>query len=379
MSEPMIKNTDQPDPIVRATAWLCDLPVERVRTDAVQAFVKQETIFVEVETAAGVRGLGYSYTIGTGGGAVLSLLRQTLLDTMVGTDIHRVEKIWSDAFGITRATTTGPITSLALAALDTAVWDARCRTLGLPLWQLAGGFRDRVPVYDTEGGWLQLPQQELVEQALRSQEIGLPGAKIKIGKPTATEDRLRLTAVREAVGDAMDIMVDANQSLTAAEAIRRSRFLAELDIFWFEEPLPADDVTGHARLSAMTTVPIAVGESLYAPAAFREYLQRQAAGILQVDVARVGGITPWLKVAHLAETYNVKIAPHFLMEIHLPLLCAIPNGLYLEHIPQLRAITTTPIPIQNGQALASNAPGLGIEWDRDAIAALTVDGSGDLR
>lgn len=360
------------DPIARASAWLCDLPVERVRTDAVQAFVKQETIFVELETTNGVRGLGYSYTIGTGGGAVVSLLRETLLESIIGIDIHRSEKIWSDAFRITRATTTGPITSLALAALDTAVWDARCRSLGLPLWQLAGGFRDRVPVYDTEGGWLHLTPGELVEEARRSKASGLPGVKIKIGKPSATEDRLRLTSVREAVGDDFDLMVDANQSMTAAEAIRRGRFLSDLDIFWFEEPLPADDIGGHARLATMTTVPIAVGESLYAPAVFREYLQREAAGILQVDVARVGGITPWLKVAHLAEAQNVQIAPHFLMELHLPLLCAISNGLYLEHIPQLRAVTTAPIPIQNGQAVASSAAGLGIEWDRDAITAMTV-------
>lgn len=360
------------DQITRASAWLCDLPVERVRTDAVQAFVKQETIFVEVQTASGVCGLGYSYTIGTGGRAVLSLLRDTLLDTVIGVDIQRFEQIWSNAFRITRATTTGPVTSLALAALDTAVWDARCRSLGLPLWRLAGGFRDRVPVYDTEGGWLHMEPSELVEHAQRSKASGLSGVKIKVGKPSGIEDSRRLAAVRTAVGSDFDIMVDANQSLTVAEAVRRSRFLADLDIYWFEEPLPADDITGHARLATMTTVPVAVGESLYSPAGFREYLQREAAGILQVDVARVGGITPWLKVAHMAEAHNVHIAPHFLMELHLPLLCAIPNGLYLEHIPQLRAVTVAGIPIVGGQALASSTTGLGIDWDRDAIAAMTV-------
>lgn len=360
-----------PDHVVRARAWLCDLPVEQVRTDAVQAFVKQETIFVELETQSGVVGLGYAYTIGTGGGAVLDLLRQTLLDPVVGHDVHAPERIWTDAFNITRATTTGAITSLALAALDTAVWDARCRALGLGLWQLAGGFRERVPVYDTEGGWLHLSEDELVEHARQSLDDGLGGVKIKIGKPSAVADRRRLAAVRDAVGD-MDIMVDANQSFTAAEAIRRSRMLTDLDVFWFEEPLPADDIAGHARLASLTTVPIAVGESLYAPAQFREYLQRGAAGIVQVDVARVGGITPWLKVAHLAETFNVQVAPHFLMELHLPLVCAIPNGLYLERIPQLRAITTSDITIRDGHAEVPRTPGLGIDWDLEAITALTV-------
>ena len=253
--------------MVRARAWLCDLPVEQVRTDAVQSFVKQETIFVELETQSGVVGLGYAYTIGTGGGAVLDLLRKTLLETVVGQDVHGPERIWTDAFTITRATTTGAITSLALAALDTAVWDARCRALGLGLWQLAGGFRDRVPVYDTEGGWLHLTEDELVDHARQSVTDGLGGVKIKIGKPSAVDDRRRLAAVRGAVGDELDIMVDANQSFTAAEAIRRSRMLVDLDVFWFEEPLPADDIAGHARLASLTTVPIAVGESLYAAAA----------------------------------------------------------------------------------------------------------------
>lgn len=362
----------QTDTIVTARAWMSDIPVETVRTDAVQSFLKQETIFVEIETEAGVTGLGYSYTIGTGGGAVLDLLRNVLLERIIGGDIDRPEAVWFSAFNSTRATTTGPITSLALAAIDTAVWDARSKQAGVPLWKLAGGFSPSIPLYDTEGGWLHLSTEELVGHALSSQSGGLPGVKVKIGKPRAHQDFERLAAVRDAVGPGFDIMVDANQSLTAAEAIRRASMLEKLDIFWLEEPLPADDVSGHQRLAASTSIPIAVGESMYSVAQFKEYLHREAASILQVDVARVGGITPWLKVAHLAEAYNVKIAPHFLMEVHLPLVCAIPNGLYLEHIPQLRAVTNGEIRIVDGHAMASDEPGLGIPWDRDAVEDLRV-------
>ena len=165
----------------------------------------------------------------------------------------------------------------------------------------------------------------------------------------------------------MDIMVDANQSMTGPEAIRRARALEPLDIFWIEEPMPADDVSGHVRLAEATSIPVAVGESMYSVAQFREYLQRGAAGIVQVDVARIGGITPWLKVAHLAEAFNVAVCPHFLMELHVSLLAAIPNGRYVEHIPQLRAITRSEMTIANGRALAPNTPGLGIDWDMDEI------------
>lgn len=360
------------DPVVRIRAWLCALPVERLRTDALQTFVKQETVFVELETRAGVRGLGYSYTIGTGGGAVLDLLRQSLLATVVGQDVHRPEAIWYDAFHVTRATTTGAITSLALAAIDTAVWDARSRAVGVPLWRLLGGARPDVAVYDTEGGWLHVDPGELVEQALASQERGLNGVKIKVGRPRPSEDAARLAAVRDAVGAEFDLMVDANQSMTAAEAIRRAHHFADLDLFWFEEPLPADDVSGHRRLAESTAIPVAVGESLYAPMQFRAYLEQGAAGVVQADVARVGGITPWLKIAHLAEAFNVKVAPHFLMELHLPLVCAVPNGLYLEHIPQLRAVTTDHLTISGGRARPSESPGLGIAWDHEALRALTV-------
>ncbi|MBA8792996.1 L-alanine-DL-glutamate epimerase-like enolase superfamily enzyme [Friedmanniella endophytica] len=372
MNQPGPSAAPDGDPIERARAWLVDLPVERLRTDAVQQFVKQETIFVEVITRSGVQGLGYAYTIGTGGTAVLALLRDTLLEQVIGADVHRVEDVWRRCFTITRATTTGVITALALAAVDTAVWDARSRACGVPLWRLAGGAQPDIAVYDTEGGWLHLPVPELVEQALASRERGLGGVKIKIGKPKGWEDAERLRAVREAVGPDFDLMVDANQSMTAAEAIRRARLFEPLDLFWLEEPLPADDLDGHVRLAASTSIPVAVGESMYAPLQFRGYLQAGAASIVQVDVARVGGITPWLKVAHLAETFNVQVAPHFLMELHLPLVCAIPNGLYLEHIPQLRAITTEGLDVTGGRVRPSEEPGLGIAWDEEKLRALTV-------
>jgi L-alanine-DL-glutamate epimerase-like enolase superfamily enzyme len=359
--------------IVKAEAFLCDVEVETVRTDAIQSFAKQETIFVDIETEDGLAGTGYSYTIGSGGRAVLQLLKSDLLDLLIGADARQIEGIWQRLFWATHATAVGAITSLALAAVDIALWDIRCKAAGQPLWLLAGGANPTVPLYDTEGGWLQLRTEELVAGALESQARGWPGVKLKVGKPRAGEDLERLAAVREAVGPEMDIMVDANQSMTYAEAKRRARMFEEVDVFWFEEPLPAEDITGHARLAASTSVPIAVGESLYSPSHFREYLQAGGAGIIQVDAARIGGITPWLKTAHLAETFNVKVAPHFLMELHISLAAAAPNALYVEHIPQLRAITTGEIQIVDGHAVPPSDPGIGIAWDRGAMEKMRVE------
>ena len=359
--------------IARAEAFICDLPAARVRWDAVQSFTNQETIFVEIETVDGRLGLGYAYTIGTGGRAVLELLRRDLLPLLAGEDARRIEQIWSRLFWSTHATAVGPITNLALAAVDTALWDLRCLAADLPLWVLAGGCKDRVPVYDTEGGWLQLTVEELVGEAEVSAARGWSGFKMKVGKPNVSEDVERVAAVREALGERVNIMVDANQSLTWAEASRLARLLEPLDVYWLEEPLPAEDMTGHARLARSTSIPIAVGESIYSPSHFREYLCAGAAGIVQVDAARIGGITPWLKTAHLAEAFNVKVAPHFLMELHVSLAAAIPNAGYVEHIPQLAPLTLRGLEVVEGEAIAPSEPGLGIPWDRAAIDQARVE------
>jgi L-alanine-DL-glutamate epimerase-like enolase superfamily enzyme len=184
-----------------------------------------------------------------------------------------------------------------------------------------------------------------------------------------------LEAVRKAVGPAFEIMTDCNQRFTVDEAIRRARCLTPIDIAWIEEPLTADDLMGHVRLSQSTTIPVAVGESLYSHLHFREYLQQGACSIVQVDVARIGGITPWLKVAHLAECFNVPVCPHFLMELHVSLCAAVPNARWVEYIPQLDDLTTERMTIQNGRARPSDAPGLGIAWDFAAIDRQVVEGS----
>ncbi len=342
------------------------------RTDAIQSFDAQETPLVRIWDTDGAEGAGYSYTIGQGGTAILSLLCETLLPQLIGREAEDIGAIWRDLLFSTHATAVGAITSLALAAVDTALWDLRCRRAGLPLYRMLGGARRCVPVYTTEGGWLHIETGALVEDALAAQAMGFSGSKVKIGRPHLSQDRARLAAVRDAVGPGYEIMVDANQGFGLPEAMRRARMLEELAIAWFEEPMPADDVGAHARLAAATSVPIAVGESLYSLSQFKDYLDAGAASIIQADVARIGGITPWIKAAHLAEAFNLPICPHFLMELHASLVCAVPNAPWLEYIPQLDDITGAGLRIEDGRAWPSEAPGLGIDWDWDAIAAQEV-------
>ena len=351
---------------------LVDILPKVKRTDAIQSFVSQETPIVTITDADGAVGVGYSYTIGTGGSSVMRLLRDHLAPRLIGRDAERIEAIWHELEFATHATTIGAISALALAAIDTALWDLRCKKRGLPLWIAAGGAQDRRPLYTTEGGWLHLPAEALVDDALAARAQGFRGAKIKIGRPHVSEDRARLAAVRAALGPGFEIMTDANQGLALDDAIRRAARFADLDLAWIEEPLPADDIDGHVRLSSSTSTPVAVGESLYSIRHFREYLARRGCNIVQTDVARIGGITPWLKVAHAAEAFDVPVCPHFLMELHVSLACAVPNGRYVEYIPQLDELTTEGMKVEDGMAVAPAAPGLGIAWDWEAIRRRSV-------
>jgi L-alanine-DL-glutamate epimerase-like enolase superfamily enzyme len=360
--------------ITRIELLMVDLKPKVKRVDAIQSFVSQETPIVRITDSDGVTGTGYSYTIGTGGHSVMELLNRTLCPAIIGRDAYDIESIWRDLLFLTHATTVGAITAIAMAAIDTALWDLKCRKLGLPLHKLAGGAQAEIPLYTTEGGWLHLEQSALVEDALRAKANGFGGCKLKVGRPIH-EDVTRISAVREAVGPGFEIFTDANQAFAVDEAIRRARAYEPLDIGWLEEPLPADDISGHVRLSEHTSLPIAIGESLYSVSHFREYLQRHAASVIQVDVGRIGGITPWLKVAHMAECFNVAVSPHFLMELHVSLCAAVPNARWVEYIPQLDDLTTQRMTIQNGKARPSDAPGLGIAWDFAAIDRQVVDGS----
>ena len=262
-----------------------DLAPKVVRTDAIQSFVSQQTPIVTITDSDGASGTGYTYTIGTGGTAIVRLLADNLLPFLKGRDASLVEANWKALKLHTHATTPGAITALALAAIDTALWDLSCRKAGLPLHVMAGGAQERVPLYTTEGGWLHISPEALAEDAARARAEGFGGSKIKIGKSDPREDVRRLETVREAVGDGFEILTDANQAFRIDEAIRRARLLEPLDIGWLEEPLVSDDIEGHRRLCASTTLPVAVGESIYSEKWFREYMAR---GACSIDPGRRG-------------------------------------------------------------------------------------------
>lgn len=346
---------------------LFSIPPLTPRSDAIQAFTAMELLVVELATADGLKGIGYGYTIGTGGRAAKAFLDHELVPLLPGEDCECHQHVWDKMFAHTRAANGGPIDSIARAAVDVAVWDIKSESRGVPLFKLLGGSQERIPGYDTEGGWLNLSIHELVSNARSSIENGFRAIKIKVGKENSAEDVRRVEAVRKAVGPDIKLMVDANQAWTVTEAIRRAKMFEPFDLFWLEEPIPAGDVSGHAELRRHTSIPIAIGETIYSKEHFAEYLRQGAASVVQPDVSRIGGITEWMKIAAMAGSLHVAVAPHFLMELQIHLVAAIPNGIFLEYIPQLGPVLKQDLTFQDGYFIPPPRPGHGILFDKEKL------------
>lgn len=340
-------------------------PPHRKITDAIQAFEDMEVVAATIRTDDGYEGMGFTYTIGRGGRATKHLLDTEIVPLVLGEDSFNIERIWEKVWWKLHWVGRQGIASLATSAVDIALWDLKARAFDQPLYKLLGGFRDRIPAYNTDSGWLNHTEDELVREAVGLVEQGFGGVKVKVGKDDRIEDVKRLRAVRKAVGDTVKIMVDANMRWTAAEAIARGKLFEEFDLYWYEEPIEADDVSAHALLRESVQTPIAVGESLYNRYAFKEYVAQQAASILQPDVGRVGGVTEWMRIANMAQSFNMPVAPHFLMELHVHLASAIPNALFVEHIPFLDRFLVHPLKVNQGFFEAPERPGHGVEFDEE--------------
>src|SRR5438094_3749433 len=368
--------------IVTADARLVRLPMDPPRGDAIQKFAALELPIVDITDHAGHHGRGFGYTIGTGGTAILSLLHDELLHQLIGTDSRNIVQIMERLRKSIHALTPGCVASTALAAIDIALWDLAGHRANAPLYILLGGAQERVRVYNTHVGWLKRDLDEMVALAREAvQRDGFTALKLKVGKPHPEEDRERVAKVREAVGRATTLMIDANQSWTVDQAIARIQRLEPSDLYWIEEPLEATDLAGFERLGQHIATARAGGESLYSPAAFSDAIRRQALDILQPDVARVGGITNAMTVCHLAAAAHLPVAPHVSPELSITVAAAVPNSVFVEYIPQMEPVLKRSIRRDGGFGLPFDEPGHGIQFDDEALDRFTVAraGSGTLQ
>lgn len=321
---------------------------------------------VYVVTDQGIEG----FAPGRGGPAARAIIEQTLKPLLIGRDPLAIERIWDDLFWRIRGIGRKGLAFCALSAVDIALWDLKARLLGLPLCRLLGGSGEPTPVYGS-GGWTNLTVDELVEEMAGYVARGINAVKMKVGLGE-DEDLLRVRSVREAIGEGPKLFLDVNGGYYAKQAIRMSHRFEEYNVGWLEEPVMADDLDGLAAVVQATRIPIATGEHEYTKYGFRDLMVRRAADIVQPNVTRVGGITEWLKIAHLAEAFNLPVAPHAAQIVHVHLARATPNLLTLEYLGFLeeadRILYADIPPLRDGRwAPALDRPGLGLELDPSAI------------
>jgi L-alanine-DL-glutamate epimerase-like enolase superfamily enzyme len=345
--------------------------------DSIQRVSHWEFIVTTVTTDNGLIGTGFAYTIGFGGTAIRELVDTYLTPLVAGQDPRDVERIWTRCWWELHALGSGGMTRFAIATIDIALWDMLAKHAGVPLYRLLGGSRDRIPAYGS-GINMHLDGESLLDQMREFLARGYRAVKMKVGRENPEEDVERVGAVRRLIGPGLHLMLDANQKWTAGEAIRRVHMLRSFDPCWLEEPILADDRAGHAHIRQATGVPIAVGETLYTRYEFADYMRAGAIDIVQADITRVGGFTEWLKIARLAESFNLPVAPHFIMELSVHALCAVPNGLILEDLQGGSltdlGILVEPIQVVNGEMAPPARPGHGIVFDPAALRRYEVTG-----
>jgi L-alanine-DL-glutamate epimerase-like enolase superfamily enzyme len=330
-------------------------------------------VFVHVKTDAGVEGLGM------GAPGIREVIERSLKELLIGEDPLGHERLWEEMFWQVRGFGRKGLAFQAISAVDIALWDLKAKHFGVPLYRLLGPYAESVPVYGS-GGWTSFTEEELVREQTGWVERGFPRIKLKVGKDfgrAEREDVRRLAAVRRAVGDDVEIYVDANNAYTAKQAIGMARRFEEYEIGWFEEPVVADDIAGLARIARAITIPVATGEHEYTKYGFKELISRGAADIVQPDVGRVGGITEWLKVAHLAHAFNLPVAPHAVQLVHLHLACATPNLKVVEYLGITEVgdrlwYTELPEPKDGMWSPYPDRPGLGLELNPEAVRKYSV-------
>ncbi|MEW1932074.1 mandelate racemase/muconate lactonizing enzyme family protein [Rhodococcus sp. NPDC079359] len=352
------------DRIVEVTLSSIVLPLKnpisdaKVLTGRQKAMTEVVFLFAEIRTEQGHEGIGFGYSKRAGGPAQFAHA-QEIAPVLIGEDPNDIGKIWNKLVWAGASVGRSGVATQAIAAIDIALWDLKAKRAGLPLAKLIGSARDSVQTYNTSGGFLHTPIEEVMENAAISLANGIGGIKLKVGQPDWRTDIARVTAVREFLGDDVPLMVDANQQWDRPTAQRMGRILEQFDLVWIEEPLDAYDAEGHAQLARSLDTSIATGEMLASVGEHVRLIEAGSVDILQPDAPRIGGITQFLKLATLAEHHDLQLAPHFAMEIHLHLAAVYPLQTWVEHFDWLDPLFDEHLETRDGRMHLSARPGLG--------------------
>ncbi|MHA7285647.1 L-talarate/galactarate dehydratase [Arthrobacter sp. MDT3-44] len=327
-------------------------------------------LFAEITTEDGHSGIGFSYSKRAGGPAQYAHARE-IADNLLGEDPNDIGRVYQKLLWAGASVGRSGVATQAIAALDIALYDLKAKRAGLPLAKLLGSYRDSVQTYNTSGGFLQASIEEVKARATQSLADGIGGIKIKVGHPDSRVDLARVAAVREHLGADVPFMVDANQQWDRPTAMRMGRTLEQFNLVWIEEPLDAYDAEGHAQLAQALDTSIATGEMLSSVSEHIDLITHRSVDIIQPDAPRIGGITPFLRLAALADQAGLQLAPHFAMEIHLHLAAAYPREPWVEHFEWLNPLFNERLETRQGRMVVPNRPGLGFTLSDQAHAWVT--------
>jgi len=289
---------------------------------------------------------------------------------VTGAVCDNIEALWQRMWWAIHYGGRGGQAACAVSAVDIALWDLKARRAGQPLYQALGGFDRRVPCY-AGGIDLDLSTDALLAQTDCNCAAGFRAIKMKVGRPRLSDDVARVAAMREHLGPEFPLMVDANMRWSVEQSIAAARALQPFALTWLEEPTLPDDISGHARILREGGVPIAAGENLHTLHEFTHYVRAGALSYPEPDVTNCGGVTVFMKIAHLAESFNLPLTSHGAHDVTVHLLAAVPNRFYLEaHGFGLERFVAHPLEIVEGHAIAPDRPGHGVDFDWDALGAL---------
>jgi len=358
-------------------AWVrvssCVLPLAtpisdaKVLTGRQQAMTEVAMLFAEVQAADGQQGLGFSYAKRAGGPGQFAHAKE-VAPVLIDEDPSDIGRLWNKLCWAGASAGRSGLATQALGAFDVALYDMKARRANLSLAKLLGSWRDSVACYNSSGGFLHTPLEQLLVNAAASRQRGIGGIKLKVGQPDRALDIRRVEAVRKHLGDDMPLMADANQQWDRPTAQRMCRVFEDFNLVWIEEPLDAYDHEGHAALAAAFDTPIATGEMLTSAGEHADLIRHRAADYLMPDAPRVGGITPFLKIAATAESAGLMLAPHFAMELHVHLAAAYPSEPWVEHFDWLEPLFNERMEIRDGRMLVPTRPGLGLSLSEQARA-----------
>ena len=325
-------------------------------------------LLVDLHTEEGVTGRCYLFCYTRSGAAAVAAHLVEAVESAQGKPACPLDLYAALARRYALLGVTGPV-RMALSALDVALWDAAAVAAGTPLVRLLGASPRAIPAYDSRGLGL-MDAASLAREADALLAAGLKGIKLRLGYPTLAEDLAAVRAVRGRMPGDVALLVDYNQALTTAEALRRGRVLQGEGIAWLEEPIRHDDYRGNAQIARKLDVPLQIGENFNGPEAMMDAIAAEACDCVMPDVSRIGGVTGWMQAAGVAAAAGLEVSSHLMPEISVHLLAATPTARWVEYVDWADAVLESPLRPVEGALIPPDRPGFGLAWSEEKIGRL---------